>query len=496
MVLLRRRIVVTRLWEALLSRADRSAPPTKERHMSVRAIRQVAALCVAALVAAACGGDGAGEAETVADSGTGEGEAEIVADPGEGEPLQQSDGGRERPEPGPLGAVEIEAGVAIQIRSLEAITGDVAFLGIPNMRSTELAIEDYGPIRGFDVELGTPLDDLCSSDGGQASAQIIVADEDVLGVIGTSCSGAAVAAAPLITQAGMTMISASNTSPALTSDLQGNAGENHSVGYYRTSHNDLFQAAAVAQFVLGELGLVSAAVIHDGDPYTQGLAHAFAAAFEATGGVVTGVSAINKEDTDMVPVLTELAAGAPEALFFPIFQPAGDFVADQAPRVPGLEGAALLASGGLLNVNFLGLPQTAGMYLAGPDTRFGNNVNESTGRTVEEFLDLYEERFGEPPAAPYWAHAYDATVLLLDAIRAASYVSDDGDGDTLVVDRQGIRDYLNSVEEHEGLTGTLSCDRFGDCGAGRIAVVHNVGGEENAEASMSNVVFSYAPPGE
>lgn len=133
------------------------------------------------------------------------------------------------------------------------------------MHSTELAIENYGPIWGFDVKLGVALDDLCSSDGGQAAAQIIVADEDVLGVIGTSCSGAAVAAAALITEAGITMISACNTSPALTSDLQGNADENHNVGYYRTSHNDRFQAAAVARFVLSELGLADAAVIHDGD---------------------------------------------------------------------------------------------------------------------------------------------------------------------------------------------------------------------------------------
>ena len=35
-----------------------------------------------------------------------------------------------------------------------------------------------------------------SADGGQAAAQTIVADQDVVGVIGTSCSGAATAASP------------------------------------------------------------------------------------------------------------------------------------------------------------------------------------------------------------------------------------------------------------------------------------------------------------
>ena len=155
---------------------------------------------------------------------------------------------------GSLGVVEVEAGDAIQIRSLEAITGDVAFFGLPIDRASRIAVDDYGQIHGFDVDLGTSLDDLCSNDGGQAAAQTIVADEDVVGVIGTSCSGAAVAAAPLITDAGMVLISGGNTSPALTSDLAGTAGANYSVGYYRTAHNDLYQGAAMAKFVFGELG--------------------------------------------------------------------------------------------------------------------------------------------------------------------------------------------------------------------------------------------------
>ena len=398
-------------------------------------------------------------------------------------------GGEDRPESGALGVVEVEEGDAIQIRSLEAITGDVAFLGLPIERSTVLAIEDYGQIHGFDVDLGTTLDDLCSNDGGQAAAQTIVADEDVLGVIGTSCSGAAVAAAPLITEAGMVLISGGNTSPALTSDLAGTAGENYNIGYYRTAHNDLFQGAAMAKFVFGELGLTTAAAIHDGDPYTQGLAQAFADAFEAEGGTVTGFSAINKDDTDMVPVLTEIAAGSPEALFFPIFQPAGDFIADQAPGVSGLENTVLLAADGLLNTNYLALPQTAGMYFSGPDQRFGDNVNQSTGKTANDLLATYEARWGEKPAAPFWAHGYDATTLLLDAITAASFL----DGDTLVIDRQGIRDHLNSVTGYSGLIGTINCDEFGDCGAARITVVQNLGGEDNVEASMENVMFSFAP---
>ena len=285
------------------------------------------------------------------------------------------------------------------------------------------------------------------------------------------------------------LISGGNTSPALTSDLAGTAGPNYSVGYYRTAHNDLYQGAAMAKFVFGQLGISEAAAIHDGDPYTQGLAQAFADAFEAEGGTVTGFSAVNKDDTDMVPVLTEIAAAGPGALFFPIFQPAGDFIADQAPGVPGLADTVLLAADGLLNTNYLSLPQTTGMYFSGPDQRFGENVNQSTGKSAVDFLETYEAAYGEAPAAPFWAHGYDATTLLLDAIAAASWI----EGGNLMIDRQGIRDYLNSVQGYQGLIGTINCDAFGDCGAARITVVQNIGGEENAEASLNNVVFSYAP---
>ncbi|WP_419916301.1 branched-chain amino acid ABC transporter substrate-binding protein [Candidatus Poriferisodalis sp.] len=447
--------------------------------MNKKLLTLLAALFALSLLAAACGDDGDSEAT---DTTTAPAATEAPDEPDDEMMDHLGDGS--------LGGVTVDAGGAVQIRSLNAITGDVAFFGLPLERAVILAIEDYGQIHGFDVDLGTTLDDLCSNDGGQAAAQIVVADEDVLGVIGTSCSGAAVAAAPLITDAGMVMISGGNTSPALTSDLAGTPGENYNVGYYRTAHNDLFQGAAVAKFVFGELGFTTAAAIHDGDPYTQGLAQAFADAFEAEGGTITGFSAVNKEDTDMVPVLTEIAAGGPEALFFPIFQPAGDFVADQAPGVSGLENTVLLAADGLLNTNYLALPQTAGMYFSGPDSRFGENVNQSTGKTAQDFLAAYEERWGEAPAAPFWAHGYDATTMLLDAIAAASYVDADGN---LHVDRQGIRDYLNSIEGFSGLIGTINCDDFGDCGAARITVVQNIGGEENAVASMDNVVFSFVP---
>jgi len=387
-----------------------------------------------------------------------------------------------------LGLVTVDKGADVQIRSLEAITGDVAFLGIPNERGTVLAIADYGQIAGHNVNMGTGLDDLCSADGGQAAAQTIVADAQVVGVIGTSCSGAATAAAPLISQAGMVMISGSNTSPALTSDLAGTPGENYNVGYYRTAHNDLFQGEAAATFAFENLGIKTAAAIHDGDPYTNGLATAFKNAFEKLGGTITGFTAVNKGDTDMVPVLTEIASGSPELIFFPIFQPEGDFIAQQVHGVAGLENVTLMAADGLLNDNFLPIAETKDMYFSGPDTRYGSNTNQSTSKSAQDFLDAYTAAYGESPSAPFWAHSYDATVLLLDAIKNSS-VDDNG---TLIISRAGVRAYLNGVSNFSGLIGTLSCDNYGDCGSQKITVIQNTTPDDVA-ASKENVVFEFAP---
>jgi ABC-type branched-subunit amino acid transport system substrate-binding protein/ABC-type proline/glycine betaine transport system substrate-binding protein/basic membrane lipoprotein Med (substrate-binding protein (PBP1-ABC) superfamily) len=391
---------------------------------------------------------------------------------------------------GSLGTVEVGAGEDIQIRSLHAISGDVAFLGVPMSRAVDMAVADYGDIHGFSVNAGTWLDDLCSSDGGQAAAQTIVADESVVGVLGTSCSGAATAAAPLITGAGMVLISGSNTSPALTSDLAGTAGDNWSEGYYRTAHNDLYQGAAAAKFAYEVLGATSAATIHDGDPYTEGLATAFANSFSDLGGDLQTITAVNKGDTDMVPVLTEVAAGSPDLLFFPIFPPEGNFISQQVGEVAGLENTTLMAADGMLVDNYMEIPESEGVFMSGPDLNFEGNANAATGQTGDGFLAAYEAEHGEAPSAAFWAHAYDATTLLLSAIEAASST----DGDNLVVDRAGVREFMAGVSSWPGIIGDITCDDFGDCGSQRIAVVQHNDSSDIA-AGKNNVVFTYAPGG-
>ena len=135
----------------------------------------------------------------------------------------------------------------IRIASSLVISGPNTELGMDSQHGVDIAGEFRGEVLGHTVELQHE-DDLCSAEGGQTSAQKIVSDPTIVGMIGTSCSGAGVPAAKIISDAGMVMISPSNTSPALTDPAQ------HQAGYLRTAHNDTVQGAAMAKFALQGIG--------------------------------------------------------------------------------------------------------------------------------------------------------------------------------------------------------------------------------------------------
>ncbi len=382
----------------------------------------------------------------------------------------------------PLGTDE-----AVQIRSLLSITG-AASLGGALRNGVELAVRDFGDIHGRAVELGESMDSMCSPEGGREGAKQISADRQVVGVIGTSCSAAAVAASPVISEAGLVMISPSNTSPLLTSDLAGNANPNYHPGYFRTSNNDLYQANAVADFAYNELGLRRMVAVDDGDPYTASLVSAFGNAFGALGGEIAVAARIDKGDTDMTDVLAEFAAADPDGIFFPLFEEEGTPFAEQARAFDGLEDATLISGAALLVSEFLGTPQSEGMYFAGPESDHGANVNAATGKNAADVLAAYEAAYGGSPTSPYWAHAYDATTVLLSAIKSVA-VEQDG---KLHINRAALRMKIGAMTGFQGIIGAISCDDFGDCGTGHINIYHHTDTNITDTAQLP-IVYQFAP---
>lgn len=354
-----------------------------------------------------------------------------------------------------IGCVEIGPDDPITIGSMLTISGATSFLGEDSAGGIQIAVAQRdGMLLDHDIEVRSE-DSLCSAEGGQTAAQNIAADEQVLGVIGTNCSSAGVAALPIISSAGMLMISPSNTAPSLTND-DTESGGTWQPGYYRTAHNDLFQGAVAAEFAYNELGLTKLATIHDGSPYAEGLQAVMADTFTELGGEVVFQGAVNVGDTDMSAILTEIAAAGPDIIYFPIFEPEGNFIAAQSADTPGLEDVTLMGADGLLSDSF---PEATGdaaidMYLSGPYI---------AGEAYEEFLAAWDEEIGGVPPSGFHAHAYDATNMLLDAVEEVAQVGDDG---TILVGRQALRDALSATADYPGLTGTLTCNATGDCATG------------------------------
>ncbi|MDE0461645.1 MAG: ABC transporter substrate-binding protein, partial [Caldilineaceae bacterium] len=232
------------------------------------------------------------------------------------------------------------------------------------------------------------------------------------------------------------------------------------------------------------LGLRRMATVDDGDPYTTGLAGAFAAAFEALGGSVVAAAQISRGESDMMPVLGRIAEAGPEGLFFPVFPDEAAAIARQAGEVEGLEALVLIGPDSLL----LAAPEVLGFYVVAPELRFGGNVNEATGRSGDEVAADYAARYGEAPTSASFVHAYDATTLLLRAIEAVAVV----DGETLYIDRARLREALSGTRGFRGLIGEISCDGFGDCGTGRAYVVQHTDAAVT-EIRELPVVYAYEP---
>jgi branched-chain amino acid transport system substrate-binding protein len=383
-----------------------------------------------------------------------------------------------------IGCIQIAPDDPIKVGVLQVLSGDLANLGLGNLRTIELVLDDRGrEILAHSVELQTE-DSLCSQEGGSTAAAKIAADPQNVGILGPTCSGAAASATKVVSEAGLLMISGSSTAPSLTS-FGGEPGSDWRPGFLRTAQNDALSGRAAATFVSQQLRLSKAATINDGDPYTRGLTETFERAFIELGGQVVLSAGVNKGDTDMGPVLTAVARSGAEVVYLPIFEQEANHLLRQARDMEPLEEVIFLSAEGLYQETFIQAAGDAsvGIYLVIPTTP------ESEAR--EAFVARYEAKYGEAPEPPYYAHTYDAASLLLDAIEAVAIQDQDG---TLHIGRQDLREALYATAGYQGLSGSLTCDEYGDCGAGRFAVARLDNPAFGLEGLADNVVYTY-PPG-
>jgi len=359
----------------------------------------------------------------------------------------------------PMGVVKIKSGESLHIACWFVVAGPDASLGTDTKRGVEIAMEDKGAkILGFPLKL-TVQDTGCNAEGGQAAATKLAADPTIVVAIGSTCSSEARPGVPILWKAGIATVSPSATSPDLTDPTK--RGPEFE-GFLRTAHNDKVQGAVAAEFAWKQLKVKRAATIHDGSIYAEKLQAIFSETFKKLGGAITSQEAVAPTDTDMRPVLTKIATGKPEFIYYPVFIAAGGHITRQVKEVKGLEKVALMGADGIFSPDFYkAAGETAvGMYHSSPDF-------SAFGAGYQIFLGKHQKKYGEKPIAPFHAHAYDAAMMICAAIEKVAKKGPDG---TLFIGRRALRDALYATRNFKGLTGNLTCDKYGDCADPRIAI--------------------------
>ena len=168
----------------------------------------------------------------------------------------------------------------LKIGTLLPETGNLAFLGPPEIAGVQMAVAEInaaGGFQGADVEL-------VEGDSGDTTTdtalQTVTRElaEGVDAIIGAASSSVSASVIDQITGAGVTMFSPANTSKQF-SDYPDKGL------YFRLGPSDILQGQVLAE-VIAEDGNASLVILNFDDDYGNGLAEDLAASFEAGGGEV------------------------------------------------------------------------------------------------------------------------------------------------------------------------------------------------------------------
>ena len=218
---------------------------------------------------------------------------------------------------------------------------------------------------GIDIPQSAIYDDALNgahdAQTGANNMSKIVADADVIAVIGPLNSSVAKAQIPISNDGGLLQCSPANTNQDLTQGDPAKQLRTKPNNYIRVVTTDNVQGPAGAQYIYKVLGKKSVYVIDDTETFGKGVADAFAAEFTKEGGTVVKHDAAPKTTQDYVSIMTAAKALNPEAIYF------GGVTATGGARI-----LLAAAQAGLGDVPYVG-----------PD-----GINDGSGETKDSFLNL------------------------------------------------------------------------------------------------------------
>jgi branched-chain amino acid transport system substrate-binding protein len=353
----------------------------------------------------------------------------------------------------------------VKIAMLGPFTGGAASIGLEQLNFAKLAVADFTAATGIKVELvevDTELDPAKAVTG----AQRVVADADIIAVIGPAGSQEVEATYPIFEEAGLAFVSPSATRPSLT--------ENDMKTFFRVVPRDDVQGPTNAEFMVTQLGAKSVYIIDDQTSYSAGLADEVAKKLTELNVPFTRDS-ITQKDTDFAALVTKIKGAAPDAVFMP-FQLAAQAASIARTMKEQGVNAMVFGGDGVFSVkDFItdAGGATEGAYVSNfaPDLR--------GVEAAKEVVAAYEAEYG-PEFSSFGGPAYAAAEAVLTAISDAK--------DAGEVTRASVLAAVATVNVEMSVLGIpLAFDEKGDI-MGASFFIFKVEGDRFVQVTMADMM--------
>jgi branched-chain amino acid transport system substrate-binding protein len=297
------------------------------------------------------------------------------------------------------------------------------------VRAIQFVLQQAGNKAGdYDIEFESN-DDATAAAGKwdeakcSENARNYVADDSIVGVIGTYNSGCAALEIPILNDAGLAMVSPANTYSGLTKGGPGTEqGEpdkyypNGERNYVRVVASDDNQGRIGAQYMKDVLGVTKVYILDDKELYGKGVADAFEGSAKDIGLEIAGHEGWDKDAQNYTALMTKIKASGADGIYIGGVSTnnGGQLVKDKVQTVGDNDQVKMLVSDGFVLSSLFdeaGADNVNGAYGTAPTTPPDKLTGE--GKT---FVDDFQQSEGDKPLEVYTVYAATAAQVLLDAI--------------------------------------------------------------------------------
>lgn len=333
-----------------------------------------------------------------------------------------------------LGTPDAQAQDTIKLGFIGPLSGGNAQQGMGAKNGFLLAIDEWNAKDGvpFKVE-GVVLDDASDPQTGVSAALKLVNDRSVVAATGHWNSPVALATLPVFNRSQMPFIVWGAISPKIT--------EQNFPNTTRVTPTLVNENKPLADWAAKEMGAKRIAIVADTSDYGRANEQWFGKFFKDAGGEVVAVESFPVGTTDFRAILTKIKALQPDAVYF------GGVITEAG--IVRKQMVELDMKQPMLGISGIHDPQLIQIAGAAADGTIVGVPAAQSNPKLEAMYKAYEAKKYPEAHSPYTKYAYDATGILLEAIKTAG-----------VKDKAGIAKAIRNIR-YDGANGMTTFDANG-----------------------------------